>query len=143
MTHAPFSLKDMLITYGGDGRACRVESPLSELICANIDFVIGVSDFSDDDSVHAGYWEYHPTGDEILCVLAGRLLAVVDDDGAAKEVVIEEGQAFIVPRANWHRLRVLEPGRLLFLTPTAGLQLRPHATDIDNHRHQITEGRFA
>jgi mannose-6-phosphate isomerase-like protein (cupin superfamily) len=75
------------------------------------------------------HWECHPEGDEILCVLEGRLLDAVNRDGDTQEAVIEKGQAFIVPRASWHHLRVLEPGRLLFFTPTSGTALRLHTSE--------------
>jgi mannose-6-phosphate isomerase-like protein (cupin superfamily) len=91
--------------------------------------LFGVVDFVDDDSIHADYWERHPAGDEILCVLEGRLIASVDGEGGAEEAVIEAGQVLIVPRRRWHRLQVLEPGRLLFFTPAAGSQLRPCAKE--------------
>ena len=126
MIHAPFSLQYGLIAYGDDKRAAHVPLSLPSLGDAAVDCILGVVDFYDDESVHADHWECHPGGDEILCVLEGRLLATVTRDGATEEAVIAKGQAFIVPRAGWHRLRVLEPGRLLFFTPSAGTELRPH-----------------
>jgi mannose-6-phosphate isomerase-like protein (cupin superfamily) len=54
--------------------------------------------------------------------------------------VIAQGQAFIVPRGCWHRLSVLEPGRLVFLTPTAGSERRPHDASRSHPAPQITKG---
>jgi mannose-6-phosphate isomerase-like protein (cupin superfamily) len=128
MAHTPFNLQDSLIAYGDDKRAAPVPWSLAELGDAAINCTLGLAEFSADDSVHAHHWECHPGGDEILCVLEGRLIAAVDRDGAIEEVLIAKGEAFIVPRASWHRVRVLEPGRLLFFTPRAGTALRPHAS---------------
>lgn len=99
----------------------------AELDHASSDCILGINDFSDDDSVHADHWECHPEGDETLCVLEGRLLVVIEQEDDTRQVVIEKGQTFIVPRACWHRLQVLEPGRLLFFTPAAATELRPRA----------------
>lgn len=125
MGHVSFNLQDCLIGIDDHRRAARVARPIAALDVAKIGRIFGVHDFTDDDSVHADSWELHPEGDEILCVLQGRLLAEIYCDGAIDEAVIGQGQAFIVPQATWHRLRVLEPGRLLFLTPTAATEHRP------------------
>jgi len=127
MAQSAFSQKNSLIAYGADWQAVRVPELIDALGNAETQFIVGFYDFTDDDSVHADHWERHPAGDEILCALEGRLLVTIDGDGATEEAVIENGQAFIVPRGRWHRLRVLEPGRLLFVGPTAGSELRPHA----------------
>jgi mannose-6-phosphate isomerase-like protein (cupin superfamily) len=128
MAHGPFSLQDSLIAYGPDKGAAPLPRSPAAFGDAAVNCLLGTVDFTDDESVHADHWECHPDGDEVLCVLEGRLLAAVDRDGATEEAVIGRGQAFIVPRASWHRLRVLEPGRLLFVTPRAGTALRPHAS---------------
>jgi mannose-6-phosphate isomerase-like protein (cupin superfamily) len=121
-----FSLQDSLISYIADRRAARVPKLNDRRGTIEDNCAFRIVSFHDDHSIHANYWERHPAGDEILCVLEGCLLATVDRDGATEDAVIEPGQAFIVPRQSWHRLRVLEPGRLLFFTPRAGSQRRPH-----------------
>lgn len=129
MANAPFKMQDSIIAYGVDGRASRVEQPLETLEESAFSHLVGVITFTDDESVHANHWEIHPGGDEILYVLEGRLLAVIERDGGAEQAVIVAGQGFVMPRASWHRLKVLEPGRLLFFTPTEGIALRPVAPD--------------
>jgi mannose-6-phosphate isomerase-like protein (cupin superfamily) len=119
-------LQDRFLIYDEGRRGFTVSKSLDGLSDADDVFLIGMSDFSDDASVHADQWEIHPAGDEILCVLEGRLLATVDQDGAVEDAVIGPGEALIVPKRSWHRLQVLEPGRLLFFTPTAGLSHRLH-----------------
>ncbi|HEX2561113.1 cupin domain-containing protein [Phenylobacterium sp.] len=119
-------LQDRFLVYDEGRGAFTVSKLLDGLSDADDVFLIGVSDFSDDASVHADHWEIHPAGDEILCVLQGRLLATVDQDGAVEAAEIGPGEALIVPKRSWHRLQVLKPGRLLFFTPTAGVAHRPH-----------------
>jgi mannose-6-phosphate isomerase-like protein (cupin superfamily) len=125
------NLDDGLIAYGKDGRAGHV--PWSELARSDksLDLTVGAFPFSTDASVHADHWERHPAGDEILCVLAGRLLVDVQHDGTSEEVRVDAGHVLIVPQGSWHRLRVLVPGRLLAVTPRAGTTLRPHRREED------------
>jgi mannose-6-phosphate isomerase-like protein (cupin superfamily) len=129
MARVPFKMAECLISYSADKRAIQVLEPFSDLGGADLNCLFGVCDFADDASVHADQWERHPDGDEILCVLEGRLLATLELDGAADAVTIEKGQVFIVPQGSWHRLQVLAPGRLLFFTPTAGVELRPNVAE--------------
>jgi mannose-6-phosphate isomerase-like protein (cupin superfamily) len=131
----PFRLQDSLIAYGDDLHVLHAAQSLAELRAQSRDdlpdekirSVLGIFEFHDDDSVHADHWECHPTGDESLCVLKGRLLIEIDFDGVTQSAVLGKGQAIIVPRGRWHRLRVVDPGRLLFFTPAAGTTLRPVA----------------
>ncbi|WP_377355106.1 cupin domain-containing protein [Phenylobacterium terrae] len=131
-------MQDSIIAYGVDGRASLVEQPLETLEESAFSHLVGVIEFTDDESVHADHWEIHPGGDEILYVLEGRLLAVIEHDGRPEEAVIAAGQGFVMPRASWHRLKVLEPGRLLFFTPTQGIALRPVAPDAVRHGSPAT-----
>ncbi|MGE0800428.1 MAG: cupin domain-containing protein [Lautropia sp.] len=125
---APFELDGNLIALGGDNAAAEVPFRIPPDDPAAIDRLVGIVDFADDESVHADHWEIHPDGDEVLCVLAGRLLATVEQPNLPeREVELGEGQALIIPRATWHRLQVLAPGRLLFLTPPGGSDLCRHA----------------
>ncbi|HEY8509904.1 MAG TPA: cupin domain-containing protein [Steroidobacteraceae bacterium] len=131
----PFRLQDNLIAYGHDFHVVHAAQSLAELRAQSRDAlpdekirsVLGIFEFYDDESVHADHWECHPTGDETLCVLKGRLLIEIDFDNAIESAVLGKGQAIIVPRGRWHRLRVVDPGRLLFFTPAAGTTLRPVA----------------
>ncbi len=129
MIEKPFKLTDGLLALDGDQRAAWVEKSHTAVRAAGAVRVLGMTAFCDDDSVHADYWEIHPAGDEILYVMEGRLLAFVASGDAVLEAVVEPGHALVVPQAHWHRLRVLEPGRLLFLTPTAGTGLRAATPD--------------
>jgi mannose-6-phosphate isomerase-like protein (cupin superfamily) len=90
------------------------------------DWIIGIKAVSDSASVHAGHWERHPRGEEVLALLDGRVCVTLDGDAArpAREVPLTAGQMLVVPRGTWHRLRVEEPGRLLFVTPSQGSEHR-------------------
>jgi len=105
----------------------RVLAP-SEKLDAQSDWIIGFKAFSDGASLHGGHWERHPLGDEVLCLLEGRVRVILraagagegDEGGAGCATPLEPGQMLVVPRGSWHRLEVLAPGRLLFITPARG-----------------------
>ena len=75
------------------------------------------------ESPHRG--ELHPDGDELLFVITGRMDVIVDD-GDEEHVGTEtihrlgSGDACIVPRGTWHRIEVVEPGRMVNVTPGPG-----------------------
>lgn len=125
MTQAPVDLNDRLIAFSADKTAVPIAARLARGSAAAGGCMMGITDITDDESVHADHWEIHPDRDEIPCVLERRLVATVERRGVPQTpVTLERGQAFIVPRASWHRLQVLEPGRLLFFSPCAGSDLR-------------------
>lgn len=66
------------------------------------------------DAPHGG--EVHPDGDEILYVISGKLRVVGESDPSAA-VELEPGDACIVRRGEWHRVRVVEPAQLVHVTP--------------------------
>jgi mannose-6-phosphate isomerase-like protein (cupin superfamily) len=68
----------------------------------------------DHDAPHGG--EMHPDGDEILYVISGRLSVTGDSDPDAF-LELGPGQACIIRKGEWHRVRVLEPTQLIHMTP--------------------------
>ena len=71
-------------------------------------------------SPHRG--ELHPDGDELLFLISGRMDVIVDDGDQGRvgtETVhrLGPGDACIVPRGTWHRIEVVEPGRMVNVTP--------------------------
>jgi mannose-6-phosphate isomerase-like protein (cupin superfamily) len=90
------------------------------------DWIIGIKAVSDGASVHANHWERHPRGEEVLALLDGRVSVILDGDAArpAGEGPGAAGQLLVVPRGTGHRLRVEQPGRLLFVTPSQGSEHR-------------------
>ena len=81
---------------------------------------LGIVDM-DRDAPHGG--EMHPDGDEVLCVLSGRISVTTND--TPSPLTFEPGDVCIVPRGAWHRVHILEPARLLHLTPGPGGSHRP------------------
>jgi mannose-6-phosphate isomerase-like protein (cupin superfamily) len=120
----PFDLQDRFVVFDGEKRAAAV--PVARAVRdGGAGFTVGIFAFTDDASVHADHWERHPDGDEVLCVLEGCLVVTIEGDGTReRSVILEKGQALIVPQARWHRLLVVEPGRLLVCTPRSGTALR-------------------
>ena len=122
----PFDLRDRLIALGADKRAASI--PLNQRANSAADWIAGTVVALDDQAVHADCWESHPAGDETLYLVDGRLTITLAREGTAEtRVELQAGQAFIVPQGMWHRLHVLEPGRLLFITPAIGSE---HSTAI-------------
>jgi mannose-6-phosphate isomerase-like protein (cupin superfamily) len=74
------------------------------------------------DAPHGG--EVHPDGDEILYVISGRL-RVTGDSAPNTPIEMGPGQACIVRKGEWHRVRVLEKTQLLHITPGPNGDHRP------------------
>jgi len=75
-----------------------------------------------NDAPHGG--EVHPDGDEILYVISGRLRVTGESEPDAS-IELGPGDACIVHRGEWHRVRVLEPTRLVHITPGPNGDHRP------------------
>lgn len=71
---------------------------------------------------HAG--ERHPDGDELLYLVDGRARLVFTDD-PLPDVELAAGDTVIVPRGLWHRVDILEPCHIVYLTPERGNEARP------------------
>ena len=78
------------------------------------------SDLTED----MGHWEMHPAGEELLFCHSGRFEVLLEGPGGEASAELEAGRAFLVPRGAWHRLRVREPGRILFVTWGEGTRHR-------------------
>ncbi len=70
-------------------------------------------------------WERHPSGDEVVVLLSGRVDVIQEIDGAERVVELRAGHAMVNPHNVWHTTRVHEPGTALFITPGAGTEHRP------------------
>jgi len=71
------------------------------------------------------YWERHPAGEELVCVISGRITLVQEIDGSERRIELSAGEAAINPRGVWHTSDVHEPGQVLFVTPGLGTGHRP------------------
>ena len=121
----PFELRGRLIALGADKHAKGIALP--ERATSDADWIAGSYLVADDHAVHADYWERHPAGDEALYLVEGRLaITLAREGGSEMQTTLAAGEAFIVPQGIWHRLRVLEPGRLLVITPPKGTEHRRH-----------------
>ena len=74
------------------------------------------------DAPHGG--EVHPDGDEILYVISGKL-RVTGDSEPDVATELGPGDACIVRKGEWHRVRVLEPTQLIHITPGPNGDHRP------------------
>ncbi len=83
-------------------------------------YSVGVVPVDTGPGPHDG--EMHPDGDEFLHVISGAMEVLVDDGdeesiGSVTTVLLQRGDACVVPRGLWHRVVALEPGLLLHVTP--------------------------
>jgi mannose-6-phosphate isomerase-like protein (cupin superfamily) len=66
-------------------------------------------------------WEMHPAGDEIVCLLSGRVSFEFEGRGHVGELS-KPGEFLIVPRGTWHTARTNVATTMLFVTPGEGTQ---------------------
>ena len=66
-------------------------------------------------------WEMHPAGDEIVCLVSGRVEFEFEGRGVVAELE-EPGSFVVVPRGTWHTARTRVPTTMLFITPGEGTQ---------------------
>jgi len=66
-------------------------------------------------------WEMHPAGDEIVCLLSGRVTFELEGRGHLPELT-NPGEFVIVPRGTWHTAHTNVPTTMLFVTPGEGTQ---------------------
>ena len=71
-------------------------------------------------------WEIHPAGDEIVCLLSGDVLMVLDRNGTEETFHLRDPGSFvIVPKGTWHTARTSVATQMLFVTPGEGTQNKP------------------
>jgi mannose-6-phosphate isomerase-like protein (cupin superfamily) len=75
-----------------------------------------------ENSPHDG--EMHPDGDEILYLISGRVRVVfpVDD---LDDIDVAPGDGLVIPKGLWHRVDILAPSRIVYLTPGPNNEYRP------------------
>lgn len=104
-------------------------APFSERGRVCSDWIIDIRTFTDSASLHGSHWERHLHGDEMLTVLQGGINVVLDTSGEEKCFRLGSGDSLVVPRGCWHRLEVLQPGQLLFVTTATGSEHSPRNTN--------------
>jgi len=71
-------------------------------------------------------WERHPAGEELVMLLSGSALLLLEDANGERELLLDRvGSYVLVPQGVWHTARTTQPTTLLFLTPGAGTEHRP------------------
>ena len=81
----------------------------------------GVATMS-ENSPHDG--ERHPDGDEVLYLISGKV-RVVFVDGDYPDIDVLPGDGLLVPKGVWHRVDILEPCQIVYLTPGPNNEYRP------------------
>jgi quercetin dioxygenase-like cupin family protein len=75
--------------------------------------MVGIADMARDPP-HGG--ELHPDGDELIYIISGKV-RVTGESAPEEPCELGPGDACIVSKDEWHRVRLLEPTRLLHITP--------------------------
>jgi mannose-6-phosphate isomerase-like protein (cupin superfamily) len=123
----PFDLDQAVAALARDGSSYIVDPAPSPPL--RIDGYTVGAPLLTSNPPHRG--ELHPDGDELLYLISGRVEVVIEDGGTADHVGHEDtatlvpGQAIVVPRGAWHRVNVIEPSRLVHITPGPGDGHRP------------------
>ena len=91
-------------------------------------FIVGVADMV-ADAPHAG--ELHPDGDELIYVVSGKV-RVVGETAPDEHCELGPGEVCIVSKGEWHRVRILEPSRLIHITPGPHGDHRPLAATVSS-----------
>jgi quercetin dioxygenase-like cupin family protein len=89
-------------------------------------FTVGVVEMSRAPP-HGG--EVHPDGDELIIILSGRARLLADSMPDAP-LELGPGDACIIPKGEWHRFQLIEPTRLMHITPGPNGDHRPPAKDL-------------
>jgi mannose-6-phosphate isomerase-like protein (cupin superfamily) len=71
---------------------------------------------------HGG--EMHPDGDEVIYIISGRV-RVLGDSTPGTPLELGPGGACIIPKGEWHNIEILEPVKLIYITPGPGGEHRP------------------
>ena len=80
-----------------------------------------------ENSPHGG--EMHPDGDEVLYLISGRV-KVVFLDNDEEDIDVGPGDGLVVPKGAWHRVDIIEPCQIVYLTPGPNNEFRPVPSDI-------------
>jgi len=70
-------------------------------------------------------WEMHPSGEELVVCVRGRITLHQERDGGTSTVDLEEGDAVVNPPGIWHTADVAGSATALFITAGLGTQVRP------------------
>ncbi|HEX7186045.1 MAG TPA: cupin domain-containing protein [Thermoanaerobaculia bacterium] len=87
------------------------------------------------DSEKAGISKRHPHQKEVLFILDGSLQLEIDSGGEARRELLREGDVFLIPEGQCHRIRPAgdQPGAFLFVKTRPARQPRGEVCDIPEH----------
>lgn len=119
-----FKPTDFAIGLSRDLSAFKVEEQADPPIPVD-GMTFGIASMS-ENSPHAG--EMHPDGDEVLYLISGRANVVLLDHPQA-DVEMRPGDGLVVPKGKWHRVDILEPCQIVYLTPGPNNEFRPLSHD--------------
>jgi quercetin dioxygenase-like cupin family protein len=74
-----------------------------------------------ENAPHGG--EMHPDGDEVLYLISGRVKVVLLDTDE-EDIEMAPGDGLVVPKGTWHRVDIIEPSQIVYLTPGPNNQFR-------------------
>ncbi|MBU3025194.1 cupin domain-containing protein [Zobellia galactanivorans] len=79
---------------------------------------------------HPDYWEIHPSGDELILIVEGKIEVEYLDDQVSDPAInqstkktkrtITGGQAIIIPKGHWHRLILKEASQIVVMAKNEG-----------------------
>jgi len=114
-----FSPATHVIGLGSDFTATKMpERPDPPVPFSGI--TMGVATMS-ENSPHDG--EMHPDGEEVVYLISGRV-KVVFLDSDEEDIDVGPGDGLVVPRGMWHRVDIIEPCQIVYLTPGPNNQFR-------------------
>ncbi len=80
-----------------------------------------------ENSPHDG--ERHLDGDEVLYLISGKVSVVFLDD-PQETIDVTPGDGLVVPKGRWHRVDIIEPCQIVYLTPGPNNEFRPLEIDV-------------
>lgn len=107
----------------GFAAATMLQSPDPPIPFSGLTF--GVATMS-ENSPHRG--EMHSDGDEILYLISGKVRVVFLDSDEA-DIDVKPGDGLVVPKGAWHRVDIIEPSQIVYLTPGPNNEFRPVQSD--------------
>jgi uncharacterized RmlC-like cupin family protein len=115
-----FNPSTHIIGLSGDFAATKMpERPDPPVLFSGVTF--GVATML-ENAPHGG--EMHPDGDEVLYLISARV-KIVFLDTDEDDIEVGPGDGLVVPKGTWHRVDIIEPSQIVYLTPGPNNQFRP------------------
>jgi mannose-6-phosphate isomerase-like protein (cupin superfamily) len=61
-------------------------------------------------------WEMHPHGDEVIRLLSGSMVLILETPSGARTIAMSLGETIIVPAGTWHTADIVAAGDALYIT---------------------------